>query len=106
MVEAQPESLSDKAPGWGRSVGLATSNGRMLRVVSCRSRTHPCPLSERPGRGGRIAADHLCFSFQTRTLLGQMLGREPGLMRYGLSINGLAPILWRKLTPPTSLGNG
>jgi hypothetical protein len=52
------------------AVRLATFEHRVLRVVSCRCRSHPRPLSERLGRGVSVvgAADHLCLTLQTHSV--------------------------------------
>jgi hypothetical protein len=53
-----------------RRCALATFEHRVLRVVSCRCRSHPRPLSERLGRGVSVvgAADHLCLTLQTHSV--------------------------------------
>jgi hypothetical protein len=56
-----PESHHGKPPGGGWHCGITTSEHRIFRVVSCRSRSHPRPLSERPGIV-RAAASLLCLS--------------------------------------------
>jgi hypothetical protein len=83
--------ITEKPPGgWVVTVGLITSGHRIFRVVSCCSRSHPRPLSERLGRGvsDRSSGSPLPL-LQTRYRWGKCWGSDVRPMRFGLSINDL-----------------
>src|SRR5262245_52931738 len=52
----------------GKARSFVTSADCPLRVTSCRAALIPDPLAERPGRGVRRTAFHLCLSFQMNSV--------------------------------------
>jgi hypothetical protein len=78
---------------------------RLLRVVSCRSRSHRRPLSERLGRGVSVVGQQRITSalfFETRAL-GQMLGHRSEVEEISIHHQSLSLCSGRRKIQPKPL---